>query len=206
MCYTIIDRLYLEANMKVILASKSPRRKELMEMLGVDFDIIVSNEEEIIDENLSIEKQAQQLSYIKAKSVFDKTIGDRIVIGSDTMVVGEDGKIYGKPTDRQDAIKTLKTLKNTKHNVITGLCILVQKGDEYIEHVTYDLAEVHINDMTNEEIAKWVDTGEAYDKAGSYAVQGKFCVYISKINGNYSTIVGLPIHKVYNILKEYLNI
>jgi len=192
--------------MKVILASKSPRRKELLNMIGVDFDIMVSDEEEILDDKLGIEEQAESVSYVKAKSIFDKTVGDRIVIGSDTMVVGTDGKIYGKPKDREDAINTLKKLKNTKHNVITGLCILVQKGDRYIEHRDSDLAEVYFNDMTDKEIEAWVDTGEAYDKAGSYAVQGKFCVYINKINGNYSTVKGMPIHKVYNILKEYIDI
>lgn len=192
--------------MKIILASKSPRRKELISILGVDFDIMVSDEEEILDDNLSLEEQAENLSYVKAKSVFDKTSGDRIVIGSDTMVVSTSGKIYGKPKGREDAISTLKELKNTKHNVITGLCILVQKGDKYVEHIDYDLAEVYFNDMTEKEIEDWVDTGEAYDKAGSYAVQGKFCVYIQKINGNYSTVMGIPIHKVYNILKEYIDI
>lgn len=192
--------------MKVILASKSPRRKELMSILGIDFDIMVSDEEEILEDNLSIEEQAENLSYIKAKSIFDKTTGDRIVIGSDTMVVSTSGKVYGKPKDREDAINTLKELKNTKHLVITGLCVLVKKGDRYVEHITYDKADVYFNDMTEKEIESWVDTGEAYDKAGSYAVQGKFCVHINKIDGNYSTVMGLPIHKVYDILKEYLDI
>ena len=192
--------------MKIILASKSPRRKELLGILGVDFDIMVSDEEEILDSNLSLEKQAENISYIKAKSIFDKTAGDRIVIGSDTMVAGINGKIYGKPKDREDAINTLQELSGVKHNVITGLCILVQKGDKYIEHIDNDLAEVYFNDMTQKEIEAWVDTGEAYDKAGSYAVQGKFCVHIEKINGNYTTVMGIPINKVYNILKEYIDI
>lgn len=192
--------------MKVILASKSPRRKELLSMLGIEFDIMVSNEDEQVDNNMSFKDQAEQISYIKAKNIFDKTTGDRIVIGSDTMVVSIDGKIYGKPKDKEDAIKTIKELKNTKHNVITGLCILVQKGNKYIEHIDNDIAEVYINDMTEKEIEKWIDSGEAYDKAGSYAVQGRFGIHIERINGNYSTIVGLPIHKVYKILKEYIDI
>lgn len=190
--------------MKVILASKSPRRNEILGMITKKFEIIVSDEEEILDEDLRIEEQAKQLAYIKAKSVFDKTIGDRIVIGSDTMVVDLDGKIYGKPKDRENAINMLKKIRNTKHNVITSIAVLIQKGDKYIEHIDYDLAEVFIADMTDEEIVNWVDTGNAYDKAGAYAVQGEFTKHIEKINGNFWTVMGLPIHKLYNVLKEYI--
>ena len=190
--------------MNVILASKSPRRKEILSMITKEFEVIVSDEEEILDEKLSIGEQAKQLAYIKAKSVFDKTKEDRIVIGSDTMVVDLDGKIYGKPKDREDAINMLKKIKNTRHNVITSIAVLVQKGDKYIEHIDYDIAEVFIADMTDEEIASWIDTGNAYDKAGAYAVQGEFTKHIEKINGNFWTVMGLPIHKLYNILKEYI--
>lgn len=190
--------------MRVILASKSPRRKEILSMITKEFDVIVSSEEEIIDEKLDIYEQAKSLAYIKAKSVFDKTSEDRIVIGSDTMVVDLGGKIYGKPKDREDAINMLKTLKNTKHNVITSLAILVEKDGEYFEHIDYDLAEVYFEDMTDEEITKWIDTGEAYDKAGAYAVQGEFTKHIEKINGNFWTVMGLPVHKVYRLLKEYI--
>lgn len=190
--------------MKVILASKSPRRKEILGMITKKFDVIVSDEEEIIDEKLDIYEQAKSLAYIKAKSVFDKIVGNRIVIGSDTMVVDLDGKIYGKPKDRQDAINMIKVLQGTKHNVITSLAILVEKDGEYFEHIDYDLAEVYFEDMTEEEITKWIDTGEAYDKAGAYAVQGEFTRHIEKINGNFWTVMGLPVHKVYKILKEYI--
>lgn len=190
--------------MKIILASKSPRRKEILSMITKDFDVIVSDEEEILDENLTLEDQAKSLAYVKAKSVFEKTEGDRIVIGSDTMVVDLDGNIYGKPKDREDAKNMLDRIKNTKHNVITSLAILVERNNEYIEHVDYDLAEVYIADMTDKEISDWIDTGEAYDKAGAYAVQGDFTKHIEKMNGNFWTVMGLPIHKVYNILKEYI--
>ena len=96
--------------MKIILASQSPRRKELMDLLNINYEIIVSNADETLEKGLTIEEQAKKLSYIKAKTVFDKTSGDRIVIGSDTMVV-KNGKIYGKPKDNQDAFKMLKELK-----------------------------------------------------------------------------------------------
>lgn len=190
--------------MRVILASGSPRRKELMDMLGIDYEIIVSNADETLEEDLSLKEQSKKLGYIKANAVFDKTSGDRIIIGSDTMVV-KDNKIYGKPKDKQDAINMLNELKNNKHQVFTSLAILVQKGEEYKEYIDCDTTEVYFSDMTEAEIEKWVDSGEAYDKAGAYGVQSsKFAVFIDKINGNYATIVGLPIHKVYNVLKNYI--
>lgn len=190
--------------MKVILASKSPRRKEILGMITKEFDVMVSDEEEILDGSLDIYEQAKSLAYIKAKSVFDKTAGSRIVIGSDTMVVDLEGKIYGKPKDREEAISMLNVLQNTKHNVITSLAILIEKDGEYAEYIDYDLAEVYFENMTYDEITKWVDTGEAYDKAGAYAVQGSFTKHIEKINGNFWTVMGLPVHKVYKILKEYI--
>lgn len=192
--------------MKIILASGSPRRKELMDMLGIDYEIKVSNADETLKAGLSFEEQSKRLGYIKAKSVFDETAGDRIVIGSDTMVM-KNGKLYGKPKDREDAICMLKELKNDKHQVFTSLAILVQKGNEYKEYIDCDTTDVYFTDITEREIERWVDSGEAYDKAGAYGVQSsKFAVFIDKIDGNYSTIVGLPIHKVYNILKEYIDL
>lgn len=192
--------------MKVILASGSPRRKELMDMLGIDYEIKVSNADETLKAGLSFEEQSKRLGYIKAKSIFDETAGDRIVIGSDTMVM-KNGKLYGKPKDREDAICMLKELKNDKHQVFTSLAILVQKGNEYKEYIDCDTTDVYFTDITEREIERWVDSGEAYDKAGAYGVQSsKFAVFIDKIDGNYSTIVGLPIHKVYNILKKYIDL
>lgn len=189
--------------MKIILASKSPRRKELMDLLNVNYEVIVSDADETLEEGLTIQEQAKRISYIKAKKVFDETSGDRIVIGSDTMVIKED-KIYGKPKNEEDAFRILKELNGTKHQVITGLAILVEKDGEYEEYLDYDITEVHFKDMTDEEIKNWIGTGKAIDKAGAYAVQGEFCVFIKKINGNYTTVMGLPIHKVYETLKEIL--
>ena len=188
--------------MKIILASKSPRRKELLDLLNIDYEVIVSNIDETLDTNLTIEKQAEKLSYSKAKTIFDKTVGDRIVIGSDTMVI-KNNKIYGKPKNEENAFEMLQELKNTKHEVITGLAILVEKDGKQEEHIEYDKTEVYVKDMSQEEIKKWIQTGEAMDKAGAYAIQGEFAVFIEKIKGNYTTVMGLPIHKVYDILKKY---
>ena len=189
--------------MKVILASKSPRRKELMELLGIKYEIIVSEAEEILEEGLTIEEQSKRLGYIKAKAVFDKTSGDRIVIGSDTMVV-KDGKLFGKPKDKQDAINMLNILKNDRHQVITSIAILIEKDGKYEEHIDCDIAEVYVSDMNDEEIEKWIEIGNVYDKAGAYAIQSEFGVFVDKIEGNYSTVIGLPINKVYKILKQYI--
>lgn len=189
--------------MKIILASKSPRRKELLDLINIKYEVIVSDADETLDKNLSIEEQAKMLAYKKAKAVFDITKEDRIIIGSDTMVI-KNNKIYGKPKDEEDAFKMLKELKNTKHQVITSLAILIDKDGKYNEEITYDITDVYIKDMTDDEIKNWIKTGEALDKAGAYAIQGEFTKYIEKINGNYNTVVGLPIHKVYDILKKYI--
>lgn len=186
--------------MKIILASKSPRRKEIMDMLNLKYEIIVSDAEETLEEGITAEEQAKILSYIKAKTVFEETSGDRIVIGSDTMVI-KDGKIYGKPKNEEEAFKILKELSDSKHQVITGLAILVERNGKYEEYLDYDITEVHFKNMTDTEIKNWISTGKAMDKAGAYAVQGEFCVFIEKINGNYWSVMGLPIHKVYDILK-----
>lgn len=188
--------------MKIILASKSLRRKELLDLLNVEYEVMVSDADETLQENLSIEEQAKRLSYRKAKTVFDKTTGDRIVIGSDTMVI-KNNKIYGKPKSKENAFEMLEELKNTKHEVITGLAILVEKNGKQEEHIEYDKTEVYVKDMSQKEIKKWIQTGEAMDKAGAYAIQGEFAVFIEKIKGNYTTVMGLPIHKVYDILKKY---
>ena len=189
--------------MKVILASKSPRRKELMDFLGIDYEIKVSEVDETLEEGLAIAEQSKRLGYIKAKAVFDQTTGDRIVIGSDTLVV-KDNIIFGKPKDRQDAINMVNTIKNDKHQVITSVAVLVQEGNKYKEFIDYDIADVYIADMSQEEIEEWIDSGKAYDKAGAYAIQLDFMKFLEKVDGNYGTVIGLPIHKLYRIMKQYI--
>jgi len=187
--------------MKIILASKSPRRKELLDLIHVNYEIMVSEVEEKLEPNLTIEEQAQKLSYQKAKAVFDKTTGDRVIIVSDTMVI-KNNKPYGKPKNEEEAMAMLKELQNGKHQVITGLAILMQNNGEYKEEITYDITEVSIKEIDEQERIDWVKSGNALDKAGAYAIQGEFAKYIEKINGNYTTVVGLPVHKVYEILKN----
>lgn len=190
--------------MKVILASGSPRRKELLKLVVLEFEIIVSNVEETLKEGLTPEEHAKRLSYIKAKDIFDKTKGDRIVIGADSMVV-KNNKIYGKPKNKEHAREMIKELINgdKTHKIITGLSVIIEENGRYKEHITYDEVIVHLKDISDKEINEWINTGHAMDKAGAYAVQDEFSVFVEKIEGNFTTAVGLPTHKLYDIIKEY---
>lgn len=187
--------------MKIILASQSPRRKELMDLMKLNYEVIVSHADETFEEGLTIEEQSKRLGYIKAKAVFDKTEGDRIVIGSDTMVL-KGSEVLEKPKSKDDAIRMLNLLKNTDHRVITSLTVLIQDGENYSEYIDYDIAKVYFKDMSEKEILKWIEEGNPYDKAGGYAIQSKFGVFVDKIEGNYFTVVGLPIHKLYDAIKN----
>lgn len=191
--------------MRVILASGSPRRKDLLKLIVSDFEVIVSGVDEDMEDGLTPEEQVTKLAYIKAKDVFDKSNGDRIVIGSDTIVV-KDNVIYGKPKDEDDAFNMIKQIirGDRAHEVITGLCVLVCKDGEYIEYKTYDKTKEYLKDISDEEINRWLDTGKAMDKAGAFGINTEFGVFVEKIEGNYHTIVGLPIHKLYDILKPYI--
>lgn len=189
--------------MNIILASQSPMRKELLKQMGLDFEVIVSNADETLEKGLNIEEQSKKLAYIKAKTVFDKTRGDRLVIGSDTMIL-KDKQVLGKPEDKQDAIQMLNKLKNTYHTVITSLCVLIEKNGEYKEFIDYDTTKVFFKDMTDEEILKWIEIGNPYNKAGGYAIRSPFCVFVEKIEGNITTVQGLPVHKLYDIIKYFI--
>ena len=191
--------------MKIILASGSPRRKELLSLITPNFEIVVSGVDESLQEGLTPEKQTERLAYVKAKDVFEKTSGDRIIIGSDTIVT-KNSKIYGKPKSRENAIQMIKELLEGDkiHSVITGLSILIEIDGQYKAYKTFDEVKVHLKEMSEQEIEKWVDSGKAMDKAGAYGIQNEFCVFVDKIDGNYTSIVGLPTQKVYDILKEYI--
>ena len=113
-------------------------------------------------------------------------------------------EVLEKPKNKEDAIRMLNLLKNTDHRVITSLTILIQDGDKYTEYVDYDIAKVYFKDMSEKEILKWIEEGNPYDKAGGYAIQSKFGVFVDKVEGNYFTVVGLPIHKLYDVIKNYI--
>lgn len=187
--------------MRIILASKSPRRASIMDLARIDYEIIPSNYEEKIEVTDDIEDLSIKLAYGKAKDVFDNTQGYRAVIGADTMVVKDDN-IYGKPEDREEALQMLENLQGDTHTVYTGLVIIVENEDGIKEYKEAVKTDVTVSSMTHEEIENYVDFEEPYDKAGAYAIQSSFTKHISNIEGNYMSVIGLPVDRVYEILKE----
>ena len=188
--------------MKVILGSASPRRKEILEQAGIEYEIIVSDCEEIITKSMPVEV-VKELSKQKAEDVLKKALlkygpqEDLLVIGADTVVAFEDS-IYGKPKDRDDAVRMLRSLSGHVHQVYTGVTLI--RGDMRITFV--DCTDVSVYDVSDDEIAGYVDTGEPMDKAGAYAIQGGFARYIRGIHGEYNNVVGFPIARTLNELKK----
>ncbi len=183
---------------KVILASGSPRRKELLATLGIDFDIIVADIDESIDKSQIIENEIQRLAHNKAQAIF-KLHQDKIVIGSDTVVV-INNEILGKPKDKESAREMLNRLSGNKHQVITALSIISPNGSDDIVSVS----DVYFDKLSEKEIEEYLDTNEPYDKAGAYAIQGGAAKFINRIDGDYYAIIGLPVNKVYQLLKKHL--
>ena len=183
---------------RVILASKSPRRRELMELLKIPFDVIVSDIDEQINEENDLVQEIEKLSYRKAYAVY-KMHTDSLVIGSDTIVkIGND--ILGKPKDAEDAKRMLKELSDNTHEVVTGVTILFENKAETFSSI----AKVSFYPLSDEEIDDYISGNEPMDKAGAYAIQGDAAKFIRCIEGDYYTIVGLPIAELYHRLKKYL--
>lgn len=186
--------------MKIILASKSPRRKELLSLITKDFEVVISDADENVDSSLSPIEKVKAISSQKANDVASKLSGDCVVIGSDTFVVVDD-TILGKPKSEADAIRMLKLISGRVHKVMTGVSVIIIRNGKLKEIVDVDIADVHIKDLTDDEINAWLSTGNAWDKAGAYAIQQEFAVHIDKINGSFATVMGLPVHLLYSILK-----
>ena len=181
---------------KLILASQSPRRKELMEKCGLQFTVEAADIDETIDPAKDLREEVKRLAYGKAETVLRKH-PDAVVVGSDTIVV-IDGKVLGKPKDEEEAAAMLRELSGRTHQVMTGLCILSadrQFCDASVSDVAFEIMDV-------EEISSYVRTGEPMDKAGAYAVQGIASRYIKEIRGDYYAIMGLPLSMVYETLKD----
>ncbi|AIO18219.1 Septum formation protein Maf [Candidatus Izimaplasma bacterium HR1] len=179
-----------------ILASKSPRRRELLKLLGIDFTINASNICEDLKEGLTNEEIVMDLAFQKAEDILKNSIGS-IVLGFDTLVI-LDGIPLGKPKDRSDAFIMIKSLSGRKHRVLTGCAIL----GEDIKDIFYDYADVYFNEMSVDEINEYLDTDEPYDKAGAYGIQGYGAKYIKKIEGDYYSVMGVPLQKLYNKLRD----
>jgi len=184
---------------KIILASNSPRRKELMKFLDLDFDIISSDIEEIINPKLEHEDLVMDLAFQKAYSIF-KDNKDAIVLGFDTLVIIDDF-VLGKPKDEEEAKVFLNILSNRTHRVITGCTILTSGYSKSF----YSDALVHFVKLSEEEIDDYIKTKEPMDKAGAYGIQGHGSKFVHSIKGDYFTIMGFPVSMVYQELKTILN-
>ena len=189
---------------QVYLASKSPRRCELLGRVVEHFIALDSGfDESIIDHQaLAPRELAVTLSYHKAEALLNRLSGENeLVIGGDTVVVSPEGKVFGIPKDREEAKKMLLTLSGNTHSVITGMTILTRDKVFSFSSET----EVTFFPLTDEEIEEYLDTGEPFDKAGAYGIQGKGSLLVEEIRGDYFTVVGLPVAKLNVALKRFLS-
>ncbi len=186
--------------MKLVLASQSPRRRELLEREGLTFDVIPSGCEEIVPEGISPEMLVKELAILKARDVAaqikDK---DALIIGADT-VVALDDQILGKPIDREDAKRMLRSLSNSTHRVFTGICV-IRKSDATL-FACSECTEIIFRQLTEQEIDEYVESGESDDKAGAYAVQAGGGHFVKSIVGDFDNVVGLPIKKLLEVLRD----
>lgn len=184
---------------KVWLASKSPRRRDLLRQMGIAFSVDSANVDETLNQNLLVGDALMRLAYEKANVVFRRHEDD-IVIGADTIVYFN-GSVLGKPKDEYDAYCMLKALSGKTHQVMTGVAMISKEMTECF----YELSEVTFHDLRDEEIQWYVNTREPIDKAGAYGIQGKGAFLVAKIVGDYYNIVGLPISKVVRKLEKIQN-
>lgn len=187
--------------MKIILGSGSPRRKELLEQIGMKFQVITSNTAEKFDDNLSPQEVVKLLSEEKAVAVASLVKEDSIIIGADTIVV-IDNKILGKPKDEEDAYKILDILSGKKHKVITGVTVVKKTDDKIMCLTKYEETSVYMAELSKRDICEYIKTREPMDKAGAYGIQGKGALLVEKIEGDYFNIVGLPLYLLKNMLNE----
>lgn len=193
----------------IILGSASPRRRELLAQIGAEFEVRVSNKEEVYHSNVP-EEIVKELALMKAGNVAEElakenpagAVKSTVVIGADTIVV-LDGKILGKPADEADAVRMLSSLQGRRHDVYTGVAVLDydENGEKRVYNYPVGTA-VYVNEMTEEEIRAYVETKDPLDKAGAYGIQGRFAAHIDRIEGDYYNVVGLPVSRVYRTLRE----
>ena len=186
---------------KIILASNSPRRRELLSSLGIEFEVVTDNSLEVVGENLLPEEIVCELAEFKGTNVTQKLPSgtDAVVISADT-VVSVDGKVLGKPTDEDDAEKMLTMLSGRSHFVYTGVCVrdtFSKKKKKF-----YVKTEVFFKNLDIIEIKDYINTGEPMDKAGAYGIQNFGALFVEKIHGDYFNVVGLPICKLSEVLKK----
>lgn len=182
--------------MKIILASGSPRRKEIMKNAGYDFEVKTSSADETLPDKIEADEAVKYLAEIKGNAV--NADENTLVVSADT-VVALDGKILGKPKDKADAFSMLSSLSGRTHTVLTGVC--VRLGEK--KTVFCESTRVKFYPLSDGEIEAYIATGEPFDKAGAYGIQGKGALLVEKIDGDYLNVVGLPMARLDRVMREY---
>lgn len=208
---------------RIILGSASPRRRELLEQIGIEFEIVVSDArehykstrpEDIVRELALMkaehvakeverrEKERAEQASIPGLDTGEAHLRNVVILGADTIVV-RDGQILGKPSDEEAAFSMLKSLQGRMHQVYTGVAVLDFDGSGSLRTISHaEETKVYVHEMTDEEIRRYIAAGESMDKAGAYGVQGRFAAYIDRIEGDYYNVVGLPVAYLYHTVKE----
>ncbi len=186
--------------MNIILASASPRRREILEQIGINFTVQASSVKEDIAVPESAECFVEKLAFMKAQEVARRIVPGSLVIGADTIVLSK-GSILGKPGNEDEAFIMLRSLSDNTHLVLTGLALIESPGERIL--VSHKKTEVKFRAISDDEIWAYINTGEPLDKAGSYGIQGRGAIFVEKINGCYFNVVGLPVSKLYLMLREF---
>lgn len=197
--------------MEIILASASPRRRELLTQIGLEFTVIPAKGEEVITSRMPSDV-VMELAAAKASEVYEshcmqpaqaqmEKTEDRLVIGADTIVAYQ-GTILGKPSDEEDARRILNLLSGHTHEVYTGVSLIYQKGEEKQQICFYEKTRVTMYPITPEEITDYIRSGEPMDKAGAYGIQGLAARFVKRIDGDYNNVVGLPAGSLYQKMRE----
>lgn len=188
-------------NHRIILASRSPRRQQLLRQLGIRFDVVIRDFDESYPETLSGKEIAEYIAGNKASSFRNELTGSEIIITADT-IVWCNNKVLGKPVDLEDAVRILKAISGNTHEVITGVSIVSKKKETCFSEVT----RVTFEKMTEEEVRYYAEKFKPYDKAGAYGIQEWIgLAACSRIEGSYFNVVGLPVHRLYAELKRFVD-
>ena len=189
---------------RIILASQSPRRRELLAQLGLSFEVMPAYGEErsdVQDPGARVEELAAAKAREVAGRLEKESDRERLIIGSDTLVV-KNGEILGKPRDEEDAKRMLALLSGTAHQVCTGLCLILIRGEQRVERHFHETTHVNFAEMTDKEIDDYVASGDPMDKAGAYGIQSGAARFVTGIQGDYSNVVGLPLSRLYREMKQ----
>ncbi|MBE7019291.1 MAG: septum formation protein Maf [Ruminococcaceae bacterium] len=188
---------------KIILASQSPRRKELLAREGIAFTVYVTDADETVSEDMAPNELVAELSYRKAQSAAQAFLGEEVLVVAADTVVALDNEIFGKPVDEADARRMLQLLSGKAHSVFTGVTLAYVAKEKVAYQKKVCETKVYFYPITEEEIAAYINTGEPFDKAGSYAIQGIASKFVKKIEGDFDNVVGLPVFAILEELQEY---